>query len=72
MYLLPSVKKDFSIFCRIIIQPNIPTKSFLSFKYEAMCITCHFIEDKETIFLKNIIPSRKYKKKYLEGAKHDS
>jgi len=31
-----------------------------------------FVEDEETIFLKNIIPSRKYQKKYLEGAKHDS
>jgi uncharacterized DUF497 family protein len=31
-----------------------------------------FVENEETIFLKNIIPSRKYQKKYLEGAKHDS
>ena len=31
-----------------------------------------FVEDEEIIFLKNIIPSRKYQKKYLEGAKHDS
>jgi uncharacterized DUF497 family protein len=31
-----------------------------------------FVEDGEIIFLKNIIPSRKYQKKYLEGAKHDS
>jgi len=31
-----------------------------------------FVEDEEAIFLKNIIPSRKYQKKYLEGAKHDS
>jgi uncharacterized DUF497 family protein len=31
-----------------------------------------FVEDDKTIFLKNIIPSRKYHKKYLEGAKHDS
>jgi len=31
-----------------------------------------FVEDGEIIFLKNIIPSRKYQKKYLEGTKHDS
>ena len=31
-----------------------------------------FVEDGEIIFLKNIIPSRKYQKKYLEGAKHAS
>ena len=31
-----------------------------------------FLEDQETIFLKNIIPSRKYQKKYLIGANHDS
>jgi uncharacterized DUF497 family protein len=31
-----------------------------------------FIEDEETIFLKNIIPSRKYQKKFLEGVNHDS
>jgi len=31
-----------------------------------------FVEDAETIFLKNIIPSRKYQKKYLKGANHDS
>lgn len=31
-----------------------------------------FVEDEERIFLKNIIPSRKYQKKYLKGAKHDS
>jgi len=27
-----------------------------------------FVEDAVTIFLKNIIPSRKYQKKYLKGA----
>jgi len=31
-----------------------------------------FVEDAETIFLKNIIPSRKYQKKYLKGVNHDS
>ena len=31
-----------------------------------------FVENEETIFLKNIIPSRKYQKKYSEGAKHDN
>jgi uncharacterized DUF497 family protein len=31
-----------------------------------------FVEDKKAIFLKNIIPSRKYQKQYLEGAKHDN
>ena len=31
-----------------------------------------FVENEETIFLKNIIPSRKYQKKYLEGAQHDN
>jgi len=31
-----------------------------------------FVENEETIFLKNIIPSRKYQKKYLEGVKHES
>ena len=30
-----------------------------------------FVEDAEKIFLKNIIPSRKYHKKYSEGVKHD-
>lgn len=31
-----------------------------------------FVENEDTIFLKNIIPSRKYHKKYHEGAKHES
>ncbi|MGR8978915.1 MAG: toxin [Gammaproteobacteria bacterium] len=31
-----------------------------------------FVEDQEMIFLKNIIPSRKYQKKYLVGVNHDS
>jgi hypothetical protein len=31
-----------------------------------------FVEDEETIFLKNIIPSRKYQKKYLKGVKNGS
>ena len=31
-----------------------------------------FVEDLEIFFLKNIIPSRKYQKKYLIGANHDS
>jgi hypothetical protein len=31
-----------------------------------------FVENDETVFLKNIIPSRKYQKLYLEGVKHDS
>lgn len=30
-----------------------------------------FVEDEETIFLKNIIPSRKYHKKYFKGDNHD-
>lgn len=29
-----------------------------------------FVEDKETIFLKNIIPSRKYQKQFPREAKH--
>ncbi|TAN53558.1 MAG: hypothetical protein EPN21_01190 [Methylococcaceae bacterium] len=31
-----------------------------------------FVESEDTIFLKNIIPSRKYHKKYYKGPKHDS
>lgn len=31
-----------------------------------------FVEDQEMIFLKNIIPSRKYQKKYLVGVSHDN
>ncbi|MDP3875626.1 MAG: toxin [Methylobacter sp.] len=31
-----------------------------------------FVEDTEKIFLKNIIPSRKYHKKYSKGVNHDS
>lgn len=31
-----------------------------------------FVEDQEMIFLKNIIPSRKYQKKYLVGVDHDN
>jgi uncharacterized DUF497 family protein len=31
-----------------------------------------FVEDEETIFLKNIIPSRKYQKLYSKGVNHDS
>jgi uncharacterized DUF497 family protein len=31
-----------------------------------------FVEDEEIIFLKNIIPSRKYQKKYLKGSQNDN
>lgn len=31
-----------------------------------------FVENAEMIFLKNIIPSRKYQKKYSVGAKYES
>jgi hypothetical protein len=31
-----------------------------------------FVEDEGMAFLKNIIPSRKYQKLYLEGIQHDS
>jgi hypothetical protein len=31
-----------------------------------------FIEDNEKIFLKTIIPSRKYTKKYLGGKKYEN
>ena len=49
-----------------------PNQRLFSVQIRGYVYYVPFVEDDKTIFLKNIIPSRKYHKKYLEGAKHDS
>ena len=49
-----------------------PNRRLFSVQIRGYVYYVPFVEDDKTIFLKNIIPSSKYHKKYLEGAKHDS
>lgn len=49
-----------------------PTQKLFIVQIRGYVYYVPFVESEDAIFLKNIIPSRKYHKKYHKGPKHDS
>ena len=72
MYLLRLAKKDFSMFYPHHNLKKYPNQKLFIVQIRSYFYYVPFVEDQEIFFLKNIIPSRKYQKKYLIGAKYDS